>query len=256
MSFLKRILSFLGILGPLRRWRTNREILSWSEHDEKMKQFYSQFLNEGQICFDIGANRGNRTKIFLSLNSKVIGVEPQPECIKFLESNFGNNPQFNLEPIGLAETEGRAEMNISEVDTLSSLSKEWMEKQNESGRFDGIGWKESITVQLKTFDQLIQKYGTPSFAKIDVEGFELNVLKGLSHRIDYLSFEYAPEFQLQLFECIELLDKKFNAQFNFSSYETMNLDFKDWMSGKEIKDFLSQYQSDFKFFGDVYAKTI
>ena len=51
--------------------------------EEKRFNFYSGFINKGNICFDIGANYGNRTEVFLKLGSEVIAVEPQPQQAKF-----------------------------------------------------------------------------------------------------------------------------------------------------------------------------
>lgn len=256
MKALKNILKNVGLLEPLREWRTTRDIRNWSTHDDKMKSFYSQFLKDDELCFDIGANRGNRTKIFLSLNSKVIGFEPQPHCAEFLRREFGNNKKFELEPIALGSQEGEGELNISEVDTLSSLSNEWMKKQKESGRFDGIGWKEKIKVPIKTLDQMIEKHGLPTFAKIDVEGFELEVIRGLTSKVNYLSFEFAPEFMDPLIACVDLLSERFDSKFNFSTFETMELEFNDWLSAKELKEFLLKHSNDFEFFGDIYVKSL
>jgi hypothetical protein len=75
-------------------------------------------------------------------------------------------------------------------------------------RFKGEEWNETEQVVIDTLDNLIAKYGLPKFIKIDVEGFELDVLKGLTNPVPIISFEYAtPEHTVRLFECIEMIEK-------------------------------------------------
>ena len=54
------------------------------------KEFYSEFIKEGDVVFDVGANKGNRTVIFLELGAKVVAVEPQKECYEHLTKRFGD----------------------------------------------------------------------------------------------------------------------------------------------------------------------
>jgi hypothetical protein len=83
---------------------------------------------------------------------------------------------------------------------------------------------------------LIEKYGIPQFIKIDVEGYELEVLKGLSHPINAISFEYTvPEQAEKLVTCIkriEELDGK--TLFNYSIGESMELVFQKWYTADRL----------------------
>ena len=36
----------------------------WSDRDERLKLFYSEFIKPGDLVFDVGANMGNRSKLF------------------------------------------------------------------------------------------------------------------------------------------------------------------------------------------------
>jgi 16S rRNA A1518/A1519 N6-dimethyltransferase RsmA/KsgA/DIM1 with predicted DNA glycosylase/AP lyase activity len=66
--------------------------ISWETILNKGKalELYSSFVKKGSLVFDVGANEGNRTAIFLELGAKVVAVEPQAECIAKLESTFGS----------------------------------------------------------------------------------------------------------------------------------------------------------------------
>ena len=73
-----------------------------------------------------------------------------------------------------------------------------------------------MTVPVTTLDSLIALYGEPDFCKIDVEGFEKEVFKGLSRPLARLSFEFHAEFLGETFACLELLRELGLYRFNFT----------------------------------------
>ena len=76
------------MLARVRQWlRESRRLHAvhrWNARDQAALQFFSEFVPQGWIVFDVGANYGNRTKYFLRLGAKVVAFEPQPECARFL----------------------------------------------------------------------------------------------------------------------------------------------------------------------------
>ena len=52
---------------------------------EKQLHFYREFTGPGDLCFDVGANTGNRIDPLLQLGAKVVAVEPQKNCYRFLK---------------------------------------------------------------------------------------------------------------------------------------------------------------------------
>ena len=85
-------------------------------------QFYKQFIQPGDLCFDVGANIGNRTVIFLDLGAKVVAIEPQKECYQKLTKRFGD--KIDLVTKGLGEKESVEKLYVSELSAISSFSKE------------------------------------------------------------------------------------------------------------------------------------
>ena len=92
------------VLGKIHDSRQKR-VIKEQERKETLvrKNFYSQFINKGDFCFDVGANLGNRISPLLEIGAKVIAIEPQEECCKILREKFGN--KIELIPLGVGEKE-------------------------------------------------------------------------------------------------------------------------------------------------------
>ena len=81
----------------------------------RMMSFYRQFIREGDLCFDVGANIGNRTEVFLKLGASVVAIEPQADCMKGLQRKFGRNANVTLLQKGLGEKPGQKELLATRI---------------------------------------------------------------------------------------------------------------------------------------------
>jgi hypothetical protein len=115
-----------------------------------------------------------------------------------------------------------------------------------------LSWPSREIVHVTTLDKLISQHGIPQFCKIDVEGFELEVFKGLSQSIPFIQFEYVPPFRSQVLECIDQIAKLGTPQFNYSSYENMKLELNNWINENEMKKLVENFPEDF-LVGDILA---
>jgi FkbM family methyltransferase len=235
------------------RTDAKREAHQWNAQDARMLDFYRQFLRPGDLCFDVGANVGNRLKVFRKAGAKVVAVEPQSECAKALARWYKNDPEVTIVPKALSESKGKAQLMTSNFHMISSLSTEWVEATKESGRFASQRWTPAGEVELLTMDDLIAEFGVPRFAKIDVEGFELNVIKGLTQPIAFLSLEFTPETQRSSVECLALLTKLGSPVFNFSDGESMKLKYSEWLDFESVKSFLESLAVSNEVWGDIYV---
>ena len=252
----KRILKRTPAYAWLRDWRARKSLAQWTPHDGRMQEFYARFLAPGDLCFDVGANIGNRVKIFLKLGARVVAVEPQRECARVLESVFAGRPGFALVEKALGSADGRAEMLISDADTISSLSREWITAVTESGRFADQRWDRKRVVEVTTLDQLVALHGVPAFIKIDVEGFESEVVRGLSRPVKALSLEYTPECIESTLACVDHLAKLGEIQLNFSMAESMELSLPRWIDRNELSNFLMRLGNAPDVWGDVYVRFV
>ncbi len=238
-----------------RQWRKEKGRKAKQERNFKNRlNFYRQFVRSGDLCFDIGAHIGNRTEVFLALNAVVVAVEPQESCFRILQERFKTNPNLILINKGLDQVEGERELFISSVNTLSTMSHEWIKLGGKGRLFEGCSWGEKIIVKTTTLDALINAYGIPAFCKIDVEGFEYDVLRGLSKPVKTMSFEFTQEFIESAVDCIRYLSGLGMAKFNYSEGESMSLALSSWVKANEILDILASLPNDKKYFGDVYVQ--
>lgn len=254
---LIRLVKKTGLAGPARSVaRLLRDLSPETvRQKKKMVEFYRQFVRRGDLCFDIGANIGSKSEIFVRLGAAVVAVEPQAECMKELQRRFGRKRSVILVQKGLDDEPGEKELFISNASSISSFSKEWMSAVTERGKFSAYRWYRSQLITMTTLDLLIGSYGVPAFCKIDVEGAELAVLKGLSKPIKALSFEFTPEFVASTLGCIEHLSGLGSVAYNYSVEESMCLALSDWVTGEEMCEILKGLP-DKTLFGDVYARFI
>jgi len=252
MTYLRSLLRNNLISNALRLVRRRRRFARLDEDDRRRIRFYSQFVRPGDLAFDVGANYGNRTKAFLALGARVVAFEPQPDCANYLELALGRERRFQLVQKALGDKAGRAEMRIANHNVLSTLSSNWIEATSKSGRFSSESWGTTIPVDVTTLDSAIDSFGTPSFVKIDVEGFELEVLSGLSKPVQSLSIEYTAEFLESTFQCIDRLEKIAPYTAQISEGESLHLNVAGWTSLKDLRSMLKALPP--LSVGDVYFR--
>jgi FkbM family methyltransferase len=252
---IRSLLRFIGI-WPYLKYLKSRFFPSAGQLEEarlipERLSFYSQFIGRGDLCFDIGANIGNRTNIFLLLGARVVAIEPQHECAKLLKLRFGNKITLLEEAVGKSEDVGT--LFVSETSEISSMSRDWIESVS-TDRFKDKKWSKKEKVTITTLDKVIDQNGLPKFCKIDVEGFEGEVFKGLSQAISYLSFEYTiPEKINSIWNCLDRLSQLGQYDCNCTIGEQMQFEFSDWVSKAELVAKIKKLSST-TLFGDIYVR--
>lgn len=222
----------------------------------KESQFYKEFVHKGDLCFDIGANVGVKTQAMLDAGARVIAVDPQPVCAAMLRKRFRRKDVTIVEK-ALGAQEGTAKMHVcTDMPSLSTLSDEWIRTTREHGRFAKHDWDSEVTVQVTTMDKLVEQYGTPLFAKIDVEGYEYDVIKGLNKPIKYISLEFAYEYLESIFLSLEHLAGLGQIQVNYAKGKAPQFASKTWLSVEELKEEMMSLEKELSSWGDVYVMFI
>lgn len=239
------------------QWGLWRSILMYHSiplRRRRLTRFYEPFIQPGDLCFDIGAHVGSRLRAWLPLDARIVAVEPQPECMALLRRWFGAHPAITLVEPAVGATPGVAELCVSpRTPTVSSLSPAWIATVRQERGFRAVRWSERVPVMVTTLDQLIAEYGLPAFCKIDVEGYELEVLKGLSQPIPALSFEYLPACLDTARACVAHLTQLGPYQFNWSVGEAQCLRAEPWLDAAALCAHL-QTSIPAEGSGDIYAR--
>ena len=220
----------------------------------RMREFYSSLLPRSAMVFDIGANVGTMTHVFSSLATKVLAVEPNPDCARHIELTSAPAVVEVLRA-AVSDANGLAVLNVSDrKDKMSSLSNEWREavsKQNPD--YVGI-WNRNVNVPTVTLDELIRQYGIPFYIKIDIEGHEEEALKGLSACPPLLSFEFNRAFLESAIRALEsgIFDK---ARFNYTLVDPCKFELPNWVGRGDLVERIRQLPPDGPGLGDIFART-
>ena len=136
-------------------------------------------------------------------------------------------------------------LHFYENDLVSSLGEPW------SGKYKSAGETE---VPVVTLNQVARTHGTPCFVKIDVEGFDDGVLRGMSFRPRFLSFEFNMAFPEVAGRCLDALPEGY--EFNFvPGWDTM-LASDQWHTKEFIRTAMRNYLSSGVDFGDVIGREV
>ena len=143
------------------------------------------------LIFDIGGNRGKMTHVFSEKSVKVIVFEPNPKLVNLLNNNF-QTPDIIVDNRAISNTKGFKTFNISNADTISTFSSQWIEKSRFTGKYK---WDKTIEVETLTLSDAINEYGIPDYIKIDTEGHEYDILINFHQLLPntIFSFEWAEE---------------------------------------------------------------
>lgn len=189
--------------------------------------FFNKFIKEGDICFDIGAHSGAVARHFLYLGCRVIAIEPIPKFACGLKNRFRFFPITVIEK-AVSNEIGIRELFLSDKAQLSTLSSSFKAEYNEYYS------DKSIEVEVTTLDELIDTYGQPTFCKIDVEGYEKEVLLGLRKKIEWISIEYHKSLIHLTIECLQNLSNSQSVLFNYSTNEREGFNLKKWTGNSNL----------------------
>lgn len=173
----------LGLYEPLRDLYHATLNRPYRQQLLERQRLFERFIHPDDLVFDLGANHGDFAVVFRRLQAHVICVEPNPPLAAKLRGRFGAE---NVVEAAVGDQVGSATLYLGSDSNYSTIVPSWLGITKERDRLS----TDTVTVPVTTLDTLIARFGTPAFVKIDVEANELAVLRGLSHAVNGLIFEY------------------------------------------------------------------
>jgi FkbM family methyltransferase len=220
-----------------------------------LKRLYTGFVGPGDLVFDIGAHLGDRTMAFSALGARVVALEPQPRIFAWLKRSLGRRSGVTLRASAAGSAPGQARLAISAAHpSVSTLAEDWCSTigQRNAG-FAGVRWEHEVTVPVTTLDDLIREHGVPRFCKIDVEGHEAEVLRGLSQPLAALSVEFVDGALPVARACVARLGELGAYEFNVIGGEGRRFLWSHWRSPDDVVQWLDHGAGGLAS-GDLYAR--
>ena len=216
-----------------------------------MDRLYSQFVQPGDLVFDIGAHVGDRIAALRRLDARVVALEPQPALAFTLNVLYGRDRNITIERMAVGRSTGTMRMMINiDNPTISTASDAFVHAARDAAGWEGQVWDKAIEVPATTLDALISTHGRPSFIKIDVEGFEEEALAGLTQPVKALSYEFTTIQRDVARACVERCVSLGFLRFNAALGESQELG--EWRSAKAMARWLDDLPHAANS-GDIYA---
>ena len=172
-TLLIRARSVARKLGILSRLKAVHSVFH-SGYEEHFDTALLAHIHPGDVVWDIGANLGLYTEKFLEKvgsGGAVVAFEPVSDCCDVLRSKFAGTPSVRLEPLAVSSNNGVGTMKLA-ADPLGATHQLADHAQS--------GSEAAAPVTIVTADSYVARSRTvPNVIKIDVEGFEYEVFKGM-----------------------------------------------------------------------------
>ena len=247
MTLTEQWRTLRGIARSLRIYYGNRARRS------EMDRLYCRFVKPGDLVFDVGAHVGDRIASFRRLGARVVAVEPQPALARTLKLLYGRDRAVAIEPVAVGRSAGSIDLKVNiDNPTVSSASDAFIKAANGAPGWEGQQWTKTVRVAVTTLDELVDRYGLPSFIKLDVEGFEVEAMAGLTRPVPALSFEFTTiqrDLATAGVACCAALGF---ARYNVALGESQSLVHAEWQTAPAIQDWLKALPMAANS-GDIYA---
>lgn len=142
------------------------------------------------LIFDLGLHHGEDTEFYLAKGFRVVAVEANPDLCAEATRRFATavaDGSLTIVNRALAEQPGEITFFDNEFSAWGTVDPKWAARNRRMGSNS-----RERTVQATTMPELLQEFGTPYYAKIDIEGMDMVALRGLREvtaRPNFVSIE-------------------------------------------------------------------
>lgn len=216
------------------------------------RKFYEPFVRRGDLVFDVGANVGGYVEVFSDLGARVVAVEPNPQCCQNL-ARLARVRDVYVEQCAAGEVPGRATLRVCEQSVLSTLSEASFQNTLQHPLLQDVPWVGTLDVEVVTLDQLASRYGVPHFIKIDAEGYDDHVIRGMSFAPAALSFEFIKTLPDVAMRCLDILPDTY--EFNYMPESEQRLIWDLWVPAEKCRERLQErIVGGEEVYGDIVAR--
>ena len=236
------------VYGSIRRNKTSYFLLKKCEFgDYHELNTIKKFSNKNKLLFvDCGCNYGFYSFYTASLSekNKIISIEASKETLNEFTNNLNLNNFKNINFFNNSVSN-----KVGENIQFYESKNDWESSQTHNNFISSSKFK----VKSITIDNLLKDYFLDDYIviiKLDVEGNEINALKGALEVIEKVEPLIIIEFSVYIFENLDNIDylKNFLIQYDYSIYDTnynkQNLD--------SILDMINNLQKRYKTIGNFY----
>lgn len=206
-----------------------------------------------KLILDIGACHGEKTDKFRKLAETVVAFEPNPKLFQKLQEKY-KNTNVLVDNRAISYVKGTHELMISDYEYISTLSEDWVTKSRFSNSYS---WYDTIPVSTITLVDLVSEFGEPDYVKLDIEGYEHEILQKLDVVLNktLFSFEFVEEDKERIIETVSHLDRLGYKNFGFTFGDEPIFDKNiNWqpVTSFNLFDFISTESKDL--WGMIYFK--
>jgi FkbM family methyltransferase len=204
------------------------KLLGPGDYDRENLTFCEGLVGEGDVCFDVGANLGVYTVLFAKWagsSGQVHAFEPVDNIRRKLRLNVTLNHLRNvrINAIALGDSNGYIEMNQVKEGQFRGGTSCVIENDNVLSM--GRDKFTRVQVEMKTVDDYLLENNVTQvdFVKVDIEGYELNFLKGASRLLSEHRPVVLMEHNPNRLELLGISEIHFQEIFQKISYECLEL---------------------------------
>lgn len=164
---LRSLARSLGLIRVYNRLRPQRA------YEDRFRQGLEQAVRPGDRVWDVGANVGLYTELFAQWtgsNGRVVAFEPLPDSMHQVRARVAAYPNILFEQSALSDTDTQGHFALTADSTTHHIATVDSSAQ-------------TIPITIHRGDTVAARLGTPNVIKIDVEGFEQEVLRGLDQTL-------------------------------------------------------------------------
>jgi FkbM family methyltransferase len=207
---LINLLYWAGVLHPVQREirpgavfeldardMVAREILGWDVWEKPNTELILGSLRKGSVMFDVGAHIGYYSVLgsqVVGPGGRIVSVEPNPQTLPRLRKNLELSHASNVTVEDVACTDKETTLTFYQAGIRNTGASSISESNARNA--DHGEMVRSVTVRGRTLDSIVQELGLQrvDFVKIDVEGAEVQVLRGMKNTLA----KYQPHMLIEM----------------------------------------------------------